>query len=117
MRTIISFVPRPGKEGGASSDLKTRWVWVPGRRQNKERVGPEGNAEISPAPASVVQETICFCSPGEEEIHLEPQREEDVAVVVLRVPVLTLTAKHMINVRKIHSVSASAKRSSLIGQP
>lgn len=79
-------------------------------------MGPEGNAEISPTPVSVVQETVSFCSPGEEEIHLEPQREEDVAVVVLRVPVLTLTDKHMI-VRKIHSASASAKRSSLIGQP
>lgn len=117
MRTIISFVPRPGKGGGASSDLKTRRVWVPGRRGNKEGVGPEGNAEISPAPASVVRETVSFCSPGEEEIHLEPQGEEDVAVVVLGVPVLTLTDKHMINVRKIHSLGASAKRSSLIGQP
>lgn len=89
----------------------------PWKERKQGGVGPEGNAEISPAPASVVQETVRFCSPGEEEIHLEPQREEDVAVVVLRVPLLTLTDKHVIQVRKIHSVGASAKRSSLIGQP
>lgn len=62
-------------------------------------------------PPPVVQETVSFCSPGEEEIHLVPQREEDVGVVVLRVPVLPLADKHN------HSVSASAKRSALIGQP
>lgn len=75
-----------GKGGGACcSDLKTRGVGVPGRREGEESEG-EGPAHVhverSPAP-----------SPGEEEINLVPQRDQDVALVVLAVSVLALAGQ------------------------